>query len=47
MGIWPVFFEGYKIEKKSEDKPKEVTTTVDDKKITRRSFKRAKFFDRP
>ncbi|ABY94836.1 stage V sporulation protein K [Thermoanaerobacter thermohydrosulfuricus] len=39
MGIWPVFFEGYKIEKKSEDKPKEVTTTVDDKKLQEEALK--------
>ncbi|MDP9751846.1 stage V sporulation protein K [Thermoanaerobacter pentosaceus] len=39
MGIWPVFFEGYKIEKKSEDKPKEITTTVDDKKLQEEALK--------
>ncbi|WP_029689089.1 stage V sporulation protein K [Thermoanaerobacter sp. A7A] len=39
MGIWPVFFEGYKIEKKSEDKPKEVTTTVNDKKLQEEALK--------
>jgi stage V sporulation protein K len=39
MGIWPVFFEGYKIEKKLEDKPKEVTTTVDDKKLQEEALK--------
>lgn len=33
------FFEGYKIEKKSEDKPKEVTTTVDDKKLQEEALK--------
>jgi len=39
MGIWPIFFEGYKIEKKPEDKPKEVTTTVDDKKLQEEALK--------
>lgn len=39
MGIWPVFFEGYKMEKKTEDKSKDVTTTSDDKKLQEEALK--------